>query len=252
MVRYPTVGALPLAQAARVETVLVKEELEWRRGGVQRARVEQWVGSGRRVGSARRGWRRGGGDEEAESRSRRWVVAVSTRRGRRREAGNADCPELEGLPRPLLGLQLRGRGHAKSKCQHPNRAFRLAPTPHVARQLGPETASLRFRQGHLKQRQYCTPNPQDDMNRPYRNWHANHPAKTPGRPVEGPACLRGHSTGVDQLARSACSNVAPTVHSLARSQPRWPQRREDIHHPWRIHRCQRGPKVHRHGCKSMQ
>ena len=34
-----------------VETELVKEELEWRRGVVQRARVEQWAGSGRRVGS---------------------------------------------------------------------------------------------------------------------------------------------------------------------------------------------------------
>ena len=71
--RYPTVGALPLAQAARVETVLVKEELEWRRGGVQRARVEQWAGSCRRAVST-------------------WV---ETRSRKHRLTGQ------EGLPRPL-------------------------------------------------------------------------------------------------------------------------------------------------------
>jgi len=34
---------------------VLKEELEWRRGGVQSARMEWWVGPGRRVGSTRRG-----------------------------------------------------------------------------------------------------------------------------------------------------------------------------------------------------
>ena len=37
MVRYPTVDALSLASAARVETVFMKEGLEWRRRGVQAA-----------------------------------------------------------------------------------------------------------------------------------------------------------------------------------------------------------------------
>ena len=60
---------------------VLKEELEWRRGGVQSARVEWWAGPGRRVRS-RRGQRLGGGVEKqeadrrgeawAETRSRRW------------------------------------------------------------------------------------------------------------------------------------------------------------------------------------
>ena len=134
------------------------------------------------------------------------------------------------MPNPNVITRIQ-TSSPESKRHRPNRVLRLPPTPHVAHQLGPETASLRFWQGHLKQWQYCAPNPRDDMNRPHRNWHANHPAKPPGRPVEGPACPLGRSTSVDQHARSARTNVARTVHSLAQSQPCWPQRREDMNSP---------------------
>ena len=40
VVRYPTVGVSSLASATCVETVFVKEEFEWRRGGVQSVRTE--------------------------------------------------------------------------------------------------------------------------------------------------------------------------------------------------------------------
>ena len=168
------------------------------------------------------------------------------RRGRRRGAGNVDRPGKRDCP-DLYRARSSGEGPCRIQTSLPESGAPIGPDPSRGLPAWPETASLCFRQGHPKQWQYCAPNPRDDMNRPHRNWHANHPAKIPGRPVKGPACLLGRSTSVDQRARSAHANVARTVHSLARSQPRWPQRREDVHHPWRIHRCQRGPKVHRHG-----
>ena len=83
----------------------------------------------------------------------------------------------------------------------PESGASIGLTPQMAHQLGPETASLSFWQGHLKRRQYCAPTPRSDMNRPHRNWHANHPAKTPGRPVEG------HARAFDQprSTRSFCA-----------------------------------------------
>ena len=57
--RYPTVGALSLASATHVETVFGKEELEWRRGGVQSERMEWQAGPDRLVGSMSCGQRRG-------------------------------------------------------------------------------------------------------------------------------------------------------------------------------------------------
>ena len=107
-------------------------------------------------------------------------MAVSTRRERERERQRRRKRKAERLLRPLLDLPHVGRGHPESKRHRLNRVLRLALTPHVARQLWPETASLLFRQGCLKQQQYSAPTPRHDMNRPHRNWHANRPAKTPG------------------------------------------------------------------------
>ena len=48
------------------------------------------------------------------------------------------------------------------------------------------------------------------------------PRAVPGRPVEGPTCPLGHSSSVNQRARSTRASVARTVNSSARSQLCWP------------------------------
>ena len=164
-----------------------------------------WVETRRRSQGA--GGGRGGVDEAwAETRSRK-----------HRQSDGGTSPSF-------IGHAARGEWPCRSKRHHPNRALRLAPIPHVARQLRLETASLRFRQGHPKQWEYCALTPRDVMKCPHRNWHANHPAKTHRRPVEGPACPLGRLTSFNQRVHFARANVARTVYSLARSQPRWPQR----------------------------
>ena len=91
MVWSPTVGASSLASAACVETVFVKEGLEWRRDGV---RVRGWSGRRDQVG----GWGRCrvGGDEEAKFRQQevgRGDVEQSEAReaeSRQQEVGRGD------------------------------------------------------------------------------------------------------------------------------------------------------------------
>ena len=148
-------------------------------------------------------------------------MAVSTRRGeigreaekeQEQEQERQEKARKEGLLRPSLHLQLWGRGHAELKRHHLKRALRLAPTPHMVRQLGPETAPLRFRQGHLRQRKYYASTPRHDTNRPLRNWRANRPAKTPG-PCPGDRLRVTH----------ACSGVRPAlINALAPRALMWP------------------------------
>ena len=103
-------------------------------------------------------------------------------------------------------------GHHDAKCHHLNGALLLAPTPHAAHYLWPETAPLRFRQGHLRQRKYSAQTPRHDTNRPHRTWRANRPAKTPG-------LCPGDWTRVPH----ARSGVRPVlIIALATRAPTWP------------------------------
>ena len=125
--------------------------------------------------------------------------------GEARERGRGTAPTF-------TGLAARGGGHPEAKRHHLNRVLRLSPTPYVACELWPETATLRFRQGHFRQRKYSAPTPRHDTNRPHRTWRANRPAKTPG------PCL-----GDRPRVPHARSGVRPAlINALALRAPTWP------------------------------
>jgi len=156
--------------------------------------------------------------------SRRRVVAVSTRQG---ESGREAEKEKEkgGRTTPnFIGPAAQGEGPCRIETSSPESGG-LAPTPHMAQQLWPETASLSFWKGHPRQREYSAPTPRDDMNRPHRKWHANRPAKAPGpgpgnRPRVPHARSGARPAPINAPAPRA--NVARTVHSPARSRLCWP------------------------------
>jgi len=136
-------------------------------------------------------------------------MAVSTRRGER-EAEKLKKQEARERRRnfsDLYGICSAG-GEGPPRIVTSSRELgALAPTPHVARQLGPEAASLRFWQGHPRQRTHLAPTSRHDTNRPHRIWYANHPAKTPG-PCPGDRSRVPHAARAFDQHRSTRSFCA--------------------------------------------